>query len=141
MSGRDGRGRPIISSARRYAFHARAARVEKCARDANATGHGEERREKEREREKVRQGRIEETDVGRKEKERIEEGRDGSTLQRAFPISEPFKSDVDLWAFRSNEIPLSLSPSLSLRTSFADATRVTPRTLAALRGNAGQISG
>ena len=25
--------------------------------------------------------------------------RDGSTLQRAFPISEPFKSDVDLWVF------------------------------------------
>lgn len=23
-----------------------------------------------------------------------------------FPISEPFKSDVDLWVFRSNEIPL-----------------------------------
>lgn len=27
-------------------------------------------------------------------------------LQRAFPISEPFKTDMDLWVFRSNEIPL-----------------------------------
>ena len=98
MSGRDGQGRPIISSARRYAFHARAARVEKCTRDANATGHGE-KRDKERERERDaasdRRGRRE-ADVGRREKERSEEGRDGSTLQRAFPISEPFKNDVDL---------------------------------------------
>lgn len=33
------------------------------------------------------------------ETEKKVEGRGESTLQRAFPISEAFKSDVDLWAF------------------------------------------
>lgn len=35
---------------------------------------------------------------GVEEKRKEREG-DGSTLQRAFPISELFKSDVDLWVF------------------------------------------
>lgn len=35
---------------------------------------------------------------GVEEKRKEREG-DGSMLQRAFPISEPFKSDVDLWVF------------------------------------------
>lgn len=47
---------------------------------------------------------------GMRKRGKSNEGRGGSTLQRAFPISEAFKTDVDLWVFGSNEIPLGRVP-------------------------------